>query len=172
MGFRSAPTRAINTPIIPKLSCVISVGRTHQTIFNLARDTIAGLIAPRLDIIDDMSFAKVALGVDKEYSRVNFAMLWRLMRISNTLALTTLMRTDLRLVFADFMLVEGTQSSASEFGVVLPPRARSVNLGLEMTQLRPFSHVVFSRRKRSLQRRSRRRVASLRVGRILNVSPR
>lgn len=131
-----------------------------------------GLVAPRYEVVTELGFALVAAGVNKEYSRVNFSLLWRLLRLSNSLAVTALSLTSVRLVFADFMLAEGTRAMAAEVGFTLPQRSPHTQIGAETTQLRPFAHVVFSRGKRSLQRRSRRRVASLRVGRILRVSPR
>ncbi len=155
-----------------RLSCVVAVGRSHQTIFSLARDSIVGLVAPRFEVISTVSLALVAASVDKDYSRVNFALLWRFLRLANSLALTLLLSSNVRLVFSDFMCVEGTQSMAAEVGATLPVRNGVFLAGSAPVQLRPFSHLVFARGKRSLQRRSRRRVASLRLGRILNVSPR
>ncbi len=154
------------------LSCVISVNRARQTTFNLARAGIVGLIAPNFDVICSFNLASIALGVNKDYSRVNFSTLWRLMRIANTIAITSLMHEPLLLAWSDFMFAEGTQASAAEFSVVLPKRPIENKLPGKLTQLRAFSFIVFARRRRSLQRRSRRKVASMRVGRVLNVQPR
>jgi hypothetical protein len=171
-GNKCRVTEVVGTKRSLTLSCVISVNRSHQTVFSLTSGSLCGLTPRKFDVVTFVGFARVASEVGREYSKVNFALFWRLLRLANSLALTRLGETSFRLVFSDFMLVEGTQSIASEFGLSLPKRAVSPSRVSEHTHLRPFAFLTFARKKRSLQRRSRRKVSSLRVGRILNQRPR
>lgn len=176
-GLRDVTLRALTTKArnsgsrcVDKIPCVISIGRTHQTLFSVTRSSpVVGTRASRYDVMGESTMAGVAAGLGQDYSNVNFQLLWRLARLVNTMCTAAIAGSGaFALVFKDLMFRNGTRAMAAEVGATLPKLTR----GSDLAQLRPFSHIVFARRRRSLQRRSRRRVASLRVGRLLFVNPR